>query len=435
MLWLRKMASLLLLSSAASFLLLPFPASLSGERPTRRVVLVIDASPLDAAGVEAHYGMRPLDLRYETLEATPEFLDAVLSMMGSSGGRCVATDEWSAVVGTRTDDVVYTFRDGVYRISNAASDREQVCFDVEHVATYDNPEWNTYPRLGLEALRRHPDVLGHIETLHRDPLPIRADTDITGRAWRRFLEEELPDAYLSAEFVFGDRLVHGFFEDQAEPWTLNLPWLPTALRILGGILAVAGLCLLASTHRATASRPGIPIAAPWFGFFVDIVGLVWATIFVALVIDTLWVAPMGQPSLLGLHPEWPSEQAVTGLHFVSLPAMVLAFPIMTLFFTSLAAQRIHVDGSGITSFGALGRTTIPWTDLKFARFAEQRNPGSFTVVDFRKLQTVLELESDGAIIVVNQPSSRDRRGRILSSLLEHAPAVQRPLIEALGTTW
>jgi hypothetical protein len=435
MLWIRKMVSFLVLALAVSMFFLPFPDSLAGERPTQLVVLVIDGSPLDAGDVEARFGAKPLALRYESLEATPEFLDAVLGMMGTSGGRCVPAGEWSAVVGTPTGDVVYTFRDGVYRISNAESVSEQVCFDVEHVATYDNPEWSNLPRLGPEALQRHPDVLDRIEALQRGPLPVRADTDITGRAWRRFLEHELPDAYLSADFVFEDLLVRGFVEDRAEPWTVGLPWLPMALRILGGILALAGLCILISTHRATASRPGIPVAAPWFGLFTDVVGIIWATVFVALMVDTFWVAPMGQSSLLGLHPEWPSEQPITGMHFVSIPAMLLAFPIMTLFFTSLSAQRIHVDDTGITSFGALGRTALGWDQLTAARFSEQRNPASFTVVDFRKLQTVLELEGDDESIVINQPSSRSRKDRILSALLEHAPDTKRQLIEDLGPAW
>lgn len=210
---------------------------------------------------------------------------------------------------------------------------------------------------------------------------------------------------------------------------------PLSTRILAGVLVVAGGALLLSTHRATASRPGIPIAAPWFGLFTDAIGLIWGAVFVTLVLDTLWVGPLGQPSLLGLEPEWPSDQAITGLHFVSVPAMVLAFPILTLFFTSLSAQRIQVDRDGITSHGALGRTTLAWSDLTRARFTEQGNPAAFTVVDFRKLQTVLELEGEEAAIAINQPTSRRRRQRILAALLEHAPPAQRPLIEALGSTW
>lgn len=130
-------------------------------------------------------------------------------------------------------------------------------------------------------------------------------------------------------------------------------------------------------------------------------------------------------------PKWPWTTPITGLHFVSWPALVLALPVLTLWFTSLSSQRIQVDAEGITSLGAAGSTFIGWEDLEQVRLRGQRNPLSFTVVDFRRLQRVLDLRGARQSLTINEPASRSRKNAILSELKAHVPDAKRRLLDEL----
>ena len=116
---------------------------------------------------------------------------------------------------------------------------------------------------------------------------------------------------------------------------------------------------------------------------------------------------------------------------MSLPVILVALPLLTLWFTSLSAQRIQVDAERVTSHGALGSISIPWQDLERIHLREQRNPFSFTVIDFRSLQRVLELEGAEVSVTINEPGSRARKQKIRAALREYIPEAKRNLLDAL----
>ena len=99
--------------------------------------------------------------------------------------------------------------------------------------------------------------------------------------------------------------------------------------------------------------------------------------------------------------------------------------------TSLTAQRIRVDEAGVTSHGAIGSCSLPWSELKGVQVREQRNPFAFTVTDFRSLQRVVDLEGDGWSLTINEPSSRARKQAIVEALRTHVPGSQRAQLEGL----
>jgi hypothetical protein len=109
--------------------------------------------------------------------------------------------------------------------------------------------------------------------------------------------------------------------------------------------------------------------------------------------------------------------------------------LLTLWFVSLSAQRVWADERGVTSYGAIGSSTITWDEILKVELREQRNPFAFTVTDFRKLQTVLDLEGDDVALTINEPSSGKRKRQILDLLLEHAPDDRKDLIRSVESRW
>ena len=95
-----------------------------------------------------------------------------------------------------------------------------------------------------------------------------------------------------------------------------------------------------------------------------------------------------------------------------------------------------MDGAGVTSHGALRSISVSWQDIEGVRLREQRNPFAFTVVDFRRLQKVLDLEgAKGTLITINEPSSRRRKRRLIDALRQHAPERIGSLVERLEGKW
>ncbi len=253
--------------------------------------------------------------------------------------------------------------------------------------------------------------------------------------WRRFHRRELDDFEYRPPFVVFDRLFFGTVDTEVVPWVLQTPWLRNAARVLGVLAVLCGLILAVGSYRTAGARSGIPISSAWLTVFCDVISLVGALIFVPIAIDTLWVGPLGQPSLIGLTPEWPYTTPITGLHFVSVTVFPIALPLLTLWFTSLAHQRIEVDGEGVTSHGAIGSRTLAWQDLERIHVREQKNPFAFTVLDFRKLQTVLDFEGEEISITMNEPSSRKRKRQILDALRLHVPESKKDLIRGIEGEW
>jgi len=263
------------------------------------------------------------------------------------------------------------------------------------------------------------------------PIPAEVRTELSPSRWRRFQRRELDGPGFRPHFVVFDRLFSGWLMDATVDWSLKTPWLRQIAGAIGAVAAFLGLYLGVASYRLAAARPGIPVASPWFTVFSDVINLIGASIFTVLAIDTLWVGPLGQPSLIGLQPEWPSTQPITGLHFISVPVVLVVLPLFTLWVTSLAAQRIHVDVDRVTSLGALGAISISWHDLERVRLREQKNPFAYTVVDFRSLQKVVDLEGGEHSVTINEPGSRKRKKEILDALRLHAPKDKLDLIKVL----
>lgn len=205
-------------------------------------------------------------------------------------------------------------------------------------------------------------------------------------------------------------------------------WLAGAANIAGALVLGSGVLGAYTAYRRIGKRPGIAIASAGFGAFCDLILLTSGIIFVAVAIDSFWVGYLERPSLLDLEPEWPYSNPITGLHFISWLVLPLALPGLTLWFTSLAYQRVNVDSEGITLLGATSATTMNWQDLDQVRLRKQRNPFSFTVVDFRDLQRVIDLQGAGRTLTINEPGSRARKGAIAQALRRHAPASKQRLV-------
>lgn len=442
--WLKKFSAVMLIALGAALLYLQFPSQLEGERSQEVVQLDVLEAPFSRDDVRADFGDGFVELDYEGLEATPEMLDAVLSLMGESGPRCVSAFDWQLFLDERSianpTGLVYSFRDGLYEIGSIEFvtdevDGELACIEVAWLGAYDNQDWSPMSWIEAEKLDEYPELKAELERLAAGPIPAEGGREVPPREWRRFHRRELDDLEFRPQFVVFDRLFAGSPIDEEVPWKLATPWLKTAARAAGVACLLLGLVLFVASYRATASRPGIPIAPAWLAVFCDTIALAGALIFVTLAVDTLWVGPLGQPSLIGLEPEWPSAQPITGLHFVSVPVVLLVLPLLTLWFSSLTGQRVQIDGRGVTSHGAIGSRTIPWEDVRTVSVREQRNPFAFTVTDFRSLQRVLDIEGEEACLTLNEPSSATRKRTIVNLLLENASEETKGLIRDIEVKW
>lgn len=443
MIWFRKFAALLLLCGGAALVFLPWPSQLTGERVTEVVWLEVGPTPFTEESARDLFGDTFIELSYEGMEGFPEVREAILGVMGqSSSSRCVPSAEWQAMLIERSivdpEGVVFAFRDGLYRIMSAEAndsgpEGELVCFETTMLGMYDNRDWSPMARLEVGDLDRFPELKTELERLAAGPVPAEVSPEISPRQWRRFLHREVDRRGYRPYFVALDKLFSGWTTDEEVSWTLQTPWFRLVAGAFGGVAVFLGLYLGIASYRSISARPGIPVASPWLAVFCDVISLIGASIFTVLAIDTLWVGPIGQPSLIGLHPEWPITEPITGLHFISVPIVLVVLPLLTLWFTSLSAQRIQVDAERVTSHGALGSISVAWQDLERVRLREQKNPFAFTVVDFRSLQKVVDLEGGEHSVTINEPGSRKRKREILDALRLYAPEDKLDLIKELET--
>lgn len=442
--WFRKYSAIMVLSFGAAIAYLPFPEQLEGKRPREVVTLRVQQAPFTETEVRADFGTDFIVLSYEEMETVPEVREMILALMGASGTVCPLADEWHRFLGERSVEdpagLVYAFRDGLYEITGSeALDGESgealTCVDVVILGAYDNRDWKPVSWLDADDLEGYTELQKELERLAAGPLPGEGGRAVSPREWRRFHRQVLDDDEFLPTFVVHDRLFSGLVDDGLVDRTLRIPWLRPAARSLGVAAFFLGVVLLVGSYRASSRRPGIPISPVWLAVFCDTLSIISVLVFVPVAIDTLWVSPMGQPSLIGLVPEWPSTEPITGLHFVSVLAVLLALPLLTLWFSSLTGQRVAVDAERVTSYGALGSISISWEELATARVREQKNPFAFTVVDFRKLQRVLDLEGDEVCVTLNEPTSRERKTLIVYELLEYAPADKKALIEGIKGVW
>ena len=445
MIWPRKFLAVLSLSAGAACLALPFPDHMEGERTTRVVVIEVNPAPLNRQIAAEIFGDRFLVLDYEGLNETPTLQDAVLGLMGRTGERCVNAADWRATFGglaqVSEQRAAYAFRDEIWEVTNVEhradeGEGEMVCFEATRLGAFDNADWNPMVHLAPARLEPYPEVKAELEYLAgAGRIPEQGGRSISPKQWQRFHHRELDRLEFRPSFVVLGKLFSGGVENEPAPWVLKTPWLRPAARVVGALAMFVGIFLTVASYRRGGKTPGIAVAPGWFRVFCDTMTLLLGLFCVTLFLDVLWVGPLAQPSLLGLHPEWPSEQPITGLHFVAIPGLFLALPLFSLFVTSISNQRIDVDSEGITSYGALLRVYMRWDQLERTEVREQRNPFAFTVVDFRKLQSVVDLEGDDIVITINEPGSRRRKAEILGALIRFAPENKQPLIRSLERGW
>lgn len=211
---------------------------------------------------------------------------------------------------------------------------------------------------------RYQETVGEFgQGLLKGTVPNEKILNITPKQWKGFAQRFLDQDSFRPAFTYNSKLFISGTIDQPVPWTLETPWLKRFCQILGAMAILLGIAVGISAHRLAGRRQGIPVASVWLNVLCDTILLSGSVFFFALFIDSFWIKVLGQPSLLGIVPDWPSQQMITGLHFVSIPAVFIALPLLSLWFTSLSAQRIHIDEKGITSFGALGSRRMEWTEL------------------------------------------------------------------------
>ena len=216
--WLKKFSAVMLIALGAALLYLQFPPQLEGERSQEVVQLDVLEAPFSREDVEADFGDAFVELDYEGLESTPEMLDAVLSLMGESGPRCVSAFDWQLFLDERSiadpTGLVYAFRDGLYEVGSVELitdevDGELACMEVAWLGAYDNRDWSPMSWIEAEQLDEYPELKAELERLAAGPVPAEGGRDVPPREWRRFHRRELDDLEFRPQFVVFGRLFAG----------------------------------------------------------------------------------------------------------------------------------------------------------------------------------------------------------------------------------
>lgn len=440
MLWFRRFGALLMVSLGVSLLILPFPARFNGEKTRELLRLEVREGPYDRDSAARRFGVDFIELSYEKMEGRPEVREAVLSLMDRSGSRCSSAEEWKDLLAefSRTDPqgLVYSFRDGIYRIvefeeTGDEHGRDFICCDVEYLGVYNNLEWGPIPLLDRDVLDSSQELASALERISLSSLPAGTTFEMSRKSWERILRNSSGDALLPRFLRFEGKLISWDFQEETELSVVEVSWLPKAAASGGVLLIVIGLLIGVGSYKSAWNRKGDPISSLRQALFLELVVLAGTVFFLTLFLDLLWIALLGRDSLLGLDPEWPSSQVITGLHFVSIPALFVGIPLLSLFTAGLTSQRVLIDKEGIRSFGMLSESFIGWDRLEEVEIRGQRNPLAFTVFDFRSLQRVIDLKGGGKTVTINEPSSRKSKRKILEKLVRFAPKKKLPLVERL----
>lgn len=310
----------------------------------------IENTPYTSVSAAKRFGEKFVELSYENLSKQPEVREAILGLMDRSGGRCVPSYEWisflsafqlTEVGGT---GIVYAFSEGIYRINSVKQlltqeNVETTCFEVTFLARYIESIQDNIPQLSEKKFIDYPDLKVELQRLFEGIIPNEKIVKITPKQWQHFTHRFLDQETFRPAFIYKSRLFTSGTINQPESWTLETPWLKMVCQILGAIAILLGIVAGISVHRLTGGRQGIPIASVWLSVFCDIILLSGSIFFFALVIDSFWIGILGQPSMLGIVPDWPSQHMITGLHFVSIPAVFIALPLLSLWFISLSNQH------------------------------------------------------------------------------------------------
>ena len=121
MIWLRKLAAIVLFSLGVALAVLPWPPMLAGESTREFVWLDAQAAPFTEASARKRFGAAFAELDYESLEPYPGVLDAFLRLQGESGSACVPPEEWQQVLREHSlaeaEGAAFAFRDDLHQLS------------------------------------------------------------------------------------------------------------------------------------------------------------------------------------------------------------------------------------------------------------------------------------------------------------------------------
>jgi len=211
------------------------------------------------------------------------------------------------------------------------------------------------------------------------------------------------------------------------------------LQIIAGVIALillgTGIYGMIPLYNSSIEKNQIPVGSNAVLLFADLIAIAGGSFLVTVGLDALWILFTGKETLIGLEPDWIGGTKITGLHFVTLPGILLGVPFFTFFTTATFDQRLTINDQQISTTGVFGGTILKWTDIVSIEVVDERSIAQVATNDYRTLEKTLQLETENDFLVIHQPNSKAKKKQIISLLKQHLLPQHQNMLSAIESDW
>lgn len=208
-----------------------------------------------------------------------------------------------------------------------------------------------------------------------------------------------------------------------EEESAQLAGLDTGRWIAAGVLAVAGLWLMAGMYKR---RPGFNVSPAWTSFLVDLIIVVAAGMGSYILLEWLFDA------WLGLRPMLGDEAVQVIMAIMYLPSLA----ILAGFASNAASQSLEVGPEGLTRHGPGRSQFIPWDKIDGIGLEETHLMVARSGAVFsRKFQTKLVIKTGDDEITLFEPALKDTKREMLAAMRDQGPERLAPDLKQTLHAW
>ena len=203
------------------------------------------------------------------------------------------------------------------------------------------------------------------------------------------------------------------------PVLSNKPQLQPYGMALAGLLIISALYTARKLYRSTSRGEDICVGSIAMLLFCDMIAIASTAFLFTVGLDALWILLSGHKTLLGLEPDWIGGTRITGLHFVTLPGLLIAVPFFTFFTTAKFDQKLTFTDEGLGSTGVFRGKVLLWQDIHDLKVVEAHSVAQLAAHDYKTLEKNLQLETQYSNLTIHQPTSKRKKAAILEKIEAH----------------
>ena len=128
-------------------------------------------------------------------------------------------------------------------------------------------------------------------------------------------------------------------------------------QLIAGVIALlllgTGIYGMIPLYNCSMKKNQIPVGSNAVLLFADLIAIAGGAFLMTVGLDGMWILLTGKDTLIGLEPDWIGSTKITGLHFVTLPGILIGVPFFTLFTTATFDQKLTINDQEISTTGVL----------------------------------------------------------------------------------